>query len=316
MTADEYEKVKRNVARRIMICASRRASGCAMDIAIDYPSRVLDYHAELGVENSIPLGNMSVCRLSDDRFLVSVRQFNYALDPISAMGALFSDFSSNRAYHMAVVDRNFNFISACACPGLEQLEDLRLLRFGNVIQASGTDVSFGPNGYKIACLDFELQKDDSALVCSTKRIFPVPHEKNYIPIENKRGEFITDLMDGEFLTASTDDPARKRTHECIGLIRYSGSTQLLRYRDGYVALVHRRKRRTYLNAFAFFDRTLQQCRISSEFTVFGNVSPVNFTCGMVLDGETALLPVCVHDRETHLFELPLADFAKTARWRS
>ena len=287
-----------------------------MDIALDYPSRILDYHAVLGVKQTLPLGNLSVCRLSDDRFLVSIRQFNYALDPVSAKGTLFSDFASNRAYHLAVVNRNFDFLSTCSCSGLDQLEDLRLLRFGNVIQASGTDVSGGPNGYKIACLDLELKKDDSALICSAKRVFPVPHEKNYIPIEDKRGEFITDLMDGEFLTASTDDPARKRTHECLGLIKYSGSTQLLHYRDGYVAMVHRRKNRTYLNAFAFFDRTLQQCRISSEFTVFGNISPVNFTFGMVLDGETVILPVCVHDRETHLFELPLLDFAKTAHWRS
>ena len=268
-----------------------------MDIALDYPSRLLDYHAALGVKSTIPIGNLSVCRLSDDRFLVSIRQFNYALDPISAKGTLFSDFASNRAYYLVVVDRNFNFISRYTCSGLEQLEDLRLLRFGNVIQASGTDISGGPKGYKIACLDLELQTGDSALVCASKRVFPV-------------------LLDSEFLTSTTSEPARKRTHECIGLVKYSGSTQLLRYRDGYVALVHRRKNRTYLNAFAFFDRTLQQCRISTEFTVFGRVSPVNFTCGMILDGETALLPVCVHDRETHLFELPLADFAKTAHWRS
>lgn len=287
-----------------------------MDIALDYPSRLLDYHAALGVRSTIPLGNLSVCRLSNDRFLVSIRQFNYALDPVSAKGTLFSDFASNRSYHLAVVDQNFNFISTCTCSGLEQLEDLRLLRFGNVIQASGTDVSGGPKDYKIACLDLELQTGDSALVCASKCVFPVPHEKNYIPIEDKRGQFITDLLDGEFLTSTTAEPARKRTHECIGLVKYSGSTQLLRYRDGYVALVHRRKHLTYLNAFAFFDRTLQQCRISTEFTVFGTVSPVNFTCGMVLDGETVILPVCVHDRETHLFELPLDDFAKTAHWRS
>ena len=105
-----------------------------MDIALDYPSRLLDYHAALGVKSTLPLGNLSVCRLSNDRFLVSIRQFNYALDPVSAKGTLFSDFASNRAYHLAVVNRNFEFMSNCDCSGLEQLEDLRLLRFGNVIQ--------------------------------------------------------------------------------------------------------------------------------------------------------------------------------------
>lgn len=287
-----------------------------MDISLSYPSRKLDYHAQLGISNEIPLGNMSVCRLDDGRFLVSVRQFNYKLDPISAKGTLFCDFASHRAYHLALVDRNFDFLAKIPCAGLEKLEDIRLLRFGDTIQASGTDISYGPKNYKISCVDLTLSKGVSACEISAKRVFSVPHEKNYIPIEDKRGQFITDLHDSEFLTATTDEPARKRTHACLGLVHYSGSTQLLRYRDGYVALVHRRQRRTYFNAFAFFDRTLQQCRISSEFTVFGNISPVNFTCGMVLDGETALLPVCVHDRETHLFELPLADFAKTAHWRS
>ena len=110
----------------------------------------------------------------------------------------------------------------------------------------------------------------------------------------------------------------RKTYFCQrgrGLVQYSGSSPLMRYRDGYVALVHIRRKKTYSNAFAFFDKRLQQCMISNEFTVFRDVSSINFCCGMSIEGDQAILPMCVHDRWTYLFRLPLEDFYKTARWR-
>ena len=313
------DKLRLAVARKIRMSIIRKATGAEMDISLSYPSRLIDYHENLGIKDDIPLGNMSVCRLSEDRLLVSIRQFTYKIDKdnryIHFPGS-FEGIGCNS--YLAVVNKRFDFIRNVSCGGLEKMEDIRLLRFGGIIQASGTDFHH-KDDYNMACVDFNVKGCDFQLEKSSKTSFAFRRDKNYIPIEDERGIFITDILDGEIMLSSSANPRRKIRKECVGISKYRGNTQLLRYRDGYVALVHRVNhayRKSYLNAFAFFDRNLQQCRISKEFTAFGNVSSINFSCGMVINGENALIPVCVHDRETHLFEIPLEDFAKTAHWRS
>lgn len=192
-------------------------------------------------------------------------------------------------------------------------EDLRLLKYENSIQASGTEVSLGRNRFRMASIDFDLR--ENMLYADKVCIFPVTREKNYMPVEDGRGIFVSDLMLNSLNIVSTKNPDKKVIQRCRGLVQYRGSSPLMRYRDGYVAMVHMKRKNVYSNAFAFFDKALLQCRISDEFTVFSDVSSINFCCGMAVEGDEAILPVCVHDRWTYLFRLPLADFAMTARWR-
>lgn len=285
-----------------------------MDISKKYPSQVLDFHTELGVDPSIPMGNMSLCRLDDGNYLMSVRQFNYKLKPHGGCWWL-GGFLEKRAYFFIIVDENFNFVKKIGCDlkNLDLYEDFRLLKFGDIIQASATDVSFGKERYKMACVDLTLAQD--RLDTKKSVSYPIPHEKNYIPVEDGKGVFITDMLLNSIYIVSDANIENKRLQRCRGMVKYRGSSQLMRYRDGYVALVHNRRRDVYTNAFAFFDKSLLQCRISDEFTVFRDVSTIDFCCGMAIEDDTAILPICVHDRDTHLFRLPLQDFSKTARWR-
>jgi hypothetical protein len=220
-----------------------------------------------------------------------------------------------RAYFFLWADENFRFLGKVGCDlgNLAMFEDLRLLKYGNSIQASGTEVSLGRNGFRMASIDFDLIENllHAGKVC----VFPVAREKNYMPVEDGRGIFVSDLMLNSLNVVSTSNPGLKTMQRCRGLVQYRGSSPLLRYRDGYVALVHMKRKNVYSNAFAFFDKALLQCRISDEFTVFSDVSSINFCCGMAVEGDEAILPVCVHDRLTYLFRLPLEDFSKTARWR-
>ena len=282
-----------------------------MDIGRKYPSIPLDYHKELCIDPKIPIGNMSLCRFGD-RWLMSVRQFNYIK---GKPGGLFGGFLEKRAYFFIWVDENFRFLGKVDCDlkNLAMFEDLRLVKYGNVIQASGTDVSWGRNGFRMASIDFDMQGNmlHAEKVC----VFPVAKEKNYMPVEDGRGIFVSDLMSNSLNVVSTRDPDRKIMQRCRGLVQYRGSSQLMRYRDGYVALVHKNRKNVYTNAFAFFDKALLQCRISDDFTVFQDISNINFCCGMAIEGDEAILPVCVHDRWTYLFRLPLQDFSMTARWR-
>ena len=288
-----------------------------MDISKKYPSQVLDYHEQLGIDTKVPLGNMSICRL-DEGYLMSIRQFNYRLNPGEKKGHLFGDFFSDRGYVFVIVDKDFNFVRKICCSGIEMLEDIRILRFGDVvdeIQASATDISYGRKHYRIVSAEILLDRSHDSMKICEKTTFPVPHEKNYMPVEDGKGVFVSDMLLNCLNVVSTSDPSKKRLQRCRGLAQYSGSSQLMMYKDGYCALIHRRYGHVYHNAFAFFDKALTNCRISDEFTVFRDISPVNFCCGMVIEGDVAIIPFCIHDCDTRLFRLPLQDFALTARWR-
>lgn len=300
-------------------CISRRGTQkdrmkYMTDIARKYPSEELDFHDALGVEKSIPLGNMSLCRI-ENGYLVSIRQFNYKIRRKDEPGGWFGGFLEKRAYFFILVDENFRFLRRIDCDmkNLDMFEDFRLLKYGNTIQASGTEVSLGQNRYRMASVYFELS--GNTLHAKKTTVFPVIKEKNYMPVEDGKGIFVSDMMLNSLNVVSTANPGKKTMQRCRGLIQYRGSSQLLRYRDGYVALVHLKRKNVYANAFAFFDKALLQCRISDDFTVFSDVSLINFCCGMAIEGDKAVIPVCVHDRWTHLFRIPLEDFAMTARWR-
>lgn len=289
-----------------------RPIGNPPDIARSYESREIDWHKELGVDKSIPIGNMSCCMIGGDRLLVSVRQFNYRMGAPKESQWTAGGFWNGRANHFAIADMDFNFVKKVECDRMEMIEDLRIVPYGDVVQASGTDISFGRKKCKIAVFDI----DAGSMAVKSKTYFDFVRQKNFMPVEDGKGVFVSDIGNGQIDIAEIRNPAKKTRQSCLGIIPYSGSTQLVRHEDGYVCVIHRHVKRQYVNAFAFFDRKLLTCRISDEFAVFSDVSPVSFCCGMSICGDTAVIPFCVNDGETHLFRLPLEDFRKTARMRS
>lgn len=79
-----------------------------IDISKKYPSVEIDFHENIGVEKSIPIGNMSICPFGSG-YLVSIRQFNYKISRRDEPGGWFGGFLEKRAYFFALVDKNFRF---------------------------------------------------------------------------------------------------------------------------------------------------------------------------------------------------------------
>lgn len=317
MPATARDASRMILLRRSYEIASRRSDPACIDISSRYPSRLIDYHSALGVDKSQPLGNMSFCELGDGTYLVSVRQFGYSLMPYTTKLKWIGQSRQFSGYHLVVTDRDFNFIRKINSDIGHKVEDIRLMRYGYVIQASYTDLNEGFHGPRVGCMNLRIEGD----VAKTYdcMVFPAIKEKNYMPVEREGGAgvFVTDLLNGELKMASRHNPTQKTSQRCVGLVPYRGSTPIMKYGEGYVSLVHRRmKGHRFYNAFAFFDKNLLVCRLSDEFTVFSRKSPVSFCCGMSIDGDDAVLPICIHDRDTYLFRIPLGDFRKTARMRS
>ena len=287
------------------------------DIGERYPSRIIDWHGALGIDSAIALGNPSFCGLDDGNRLVSIRQFNYVLNFGRDKHYDFKQgFFKGRANYFVITDKEFNFIRKVECK-FEKLwgcEDLRLLRFGDMFQASGTDESFGPNKHRPGCWNFRFINGQEVLGLESYRIFDIRMDKNYIPVEGRKERFISNLRGGAFDLISSQG-GRKERQPCKGLVSYRGSTQLLSYNGGYVAIVHHRRGDNFRHAFAFFSHDLSSCRISDEFLVFGNKDPTCFTCGMSIEGGKAVVLFCLNDQITYLFHLPIEEFEKTAKPR-
>lgn len=296
-----------------------RLGAPSIDIGRKYPHKELDYSASLGLSKTVPLGNMSFCDIGDNLRLVAVRQFNYKCHwsiPAGEKAGYPNGFFGGRAYFFIITDRDFNFIRRVECDfeDLWLLEDIRLMIIDeNTIQASATDVSRGRDKHRMGVWYFTMTQNDEngpkKLVLDSSYIFPVPKEKNYVPIVGTKGAFITDMRDNSFDMSTIFDLERKCHLYCAGIKAYRGSSPLLEYNGGYVALVHRKNGSNYINAFAFFDKAMTTCHYSKEFNVCSSISPINFVCGMAVEHGIAILPFCVNDRYTHLFKIPLADFA-------
>lgn len=285
-----------------------------LDIATKYPYRSIDYHNNLNVPEDIPLGNMSFCTLEDGNKLVSVRQFNYRLHPGNAGLTFFRNFMSDRRNHFIITDKDFNFLRKIECDyDISMLEDIRVIRNGDLIQVSATDITDGSGRHKMRCIIFKLE--DGKLKTINNILFPVVKEKNYVPVLDGPGVFIADMLKGEVNLVGIDNPYGKVKQKCRGIIPYRGSSQLMPCSSGYVSVVHRRDHHRFYNAFAFFDKSLLQCRISNEFVIFRDISPVNFLCGLEIEGDEAVILPCIHDRDNFLFRIPLGDFSKTAVYR-
>lgn len=183
----------------------------------------------------------------------------------------------------------------------------------NIIQASATDVSYGDGKYRICSCRFKMCDIDSdgpsRLEIVNTHTFPWRYEKNYIPIEGDAGAFITDIERNKF-KMTTIYRSSKQNQYCGGLFPIRGSSPLMKYRTGYVAIVHRKvpRENRYINRFMFCNDKMSLCRFSKEFTVGRSISPINFLCGMSIEDDCAVVPFCVNDRLTYLFRLPIRDF--------
>jgi len=316
-----------DVRRRV-----RRAFG--MDDVCDlYPFDELDYHGFLGIDPSVPLGNMSFCSPSvpgwDGFRLVSVRQFNYRLPYGLKKGETpgwLGGFLEKRAYFFIVTDKDFRPVAKidAEIPKLAYLEDIRLAGGADgVIFASATDVSAGNRSHVMCAMRIAISGGPLSGRCrlvtdGKMTVFPTQREKNYMPVVGSdldTGDimYVTDMVVNGYRAATLSMP-EKRLFLCEGMRQMRGSSQIVPcdgpYGEGYVCVAHRKTREgRYVNALVFMDKRMKSASYSREFTVMGPETPVNFICGMSVEDGKAVLPFCVSDRRTLLFRIPIADFA-------
>ena len=233
-----------------------------MDISEKYPYVKVDFRGNLGIGHEINAGNMSLCSFGD-RFLVSIRQFNYKIDLNRKDPYVWPcGFYPKRNNHFAIVDSDFNFEKSVKCSfiGLELAEDIRVMNFGSdrpEIQASFT---YPYEHIRMGAAWMDMDNEKGELFVKQSFRFPFEWNKNWIPTL-ERGKFISDIQDGFIKFVSMDDPYNKETVKCRWAIPCRGSSQLHEYEDGFVALVHRRDVHTFTNALAFFERDFSSMKI-------------------------------------------------------
>lgn len=283
-----------------------------LGVASDSVDRI-NYRTVLGVPPVYPLGNISMCMMEDGVFLVAVRQFNYRItadfDYVRRNGR-----NVGRDYHFILADENLKFIRRLSKKiiNVDKFEDLRLMRFGDSIQMSGTDDTNGWSRIKPVYVGAELDLRRGFISASRTVVFPNNKEKNYVPMEGRPGLFISDMLDGSLMIANVSTPRCKEEMPCRGLIPMRGSTPLYKYGGRLVGITHHRDKCTFTNRLVSFSENLSECRVSDPFTAFAKISPINFTCGMYISPEgECMVPFTVNDCQTFLVRFNWDRMAKT-----
>lgn len=137
-------------------------------------------------------------------------------------------------------------------------------------------------------------------------------EKNWMPVLGRPNVFVhtvpnvvVDVSDGEVRFLRDGDR---------GMV-YSGSTQLHPYKDGYISVCHKKLIDScvksmgwgYFHKFIYWNSNLEIERESDWFTFAA--FPIEFTCGILIDGNDVILPFSVFDNISFVmkFDVSLID---------
>ncbi len=140
--------------------------------------------------------------------------------------------------------------------------------------------------------------DDSYEVVKTEKHNPEKWEKNWMPVIGK-GECFVRKAFGDIVEIKN---GKLEHHGDIDApLGYRGSTQLWPYKDGYVCMVHSNfvfekdnvKSMQYMQKFLFTDKDYNVVKESEWFVFIG--MPIEFTCGMLVEGEDVLIPFSIFD---------------------
>lgn len=185
------------------------------------------------------------------------------------------------------------------------LEDIRLWRFDNLLHFSATvreqskdgvcQIGMGrlqrdiadPNFVQV--LDFKIISDEAT------------NEKNWMPVP-AHWDTPSFMYRLDKVIRTEPNPGIRRVHEGLHLGEISGSSQLVPYGYGYLAVTHEASsdpstgKRTYWHRFAYFDDTLRLRTLSRPFVFFER--QIEFCSGLAVyrDGKL-LLSFGVRDEE-------------------
>lgn len=275
--------------------------------------RLLDYGRT--VELLPPLDNGMISRFNpsiiykDGKFTITVREASYTKYETS-LNVMHTQFSLNRKFH------NRLYITTCndifndelqwtkittksrqndAFDKFRGVEDVRLVEWNDELYYSG-----GRRDWKeFPGTDFKVEEGIIINNATSKeRMLPTrnQNDKNYIPIEGQSNTYISELCPVVFIK----DNEYVETSNKI-LTGHRGSTQAIKYKDGYIAITHTCNKSIYSHYFVLFDKDLQITSVSEPFSF--DRQPIEFTCGICLVGNKFYISYATMDRRAFVLEV-------------
>jgi hypothetical protein len=197
----------------------------------------------------------------------------------------------------------------CGFPLVTGFEDMRLFSFGPSLYVSATVRQIHPDGN---CEQVLARLGDGTALHDMKRMLRMPRstEKNWAPIASgKEIQFM--WRPGHVV--DTDGKDVKVTPNDLTLDRLSGSSQVIPYLDGYLAILHEAQTkpgshlRYYYHRFALYNKDFALARLSKPY-VF-NEKEIEFCAGMCLhpDGKRFVISYGFKDCEARIATVSCED---------
>jgi hypothetical protein len=198
------------------------------------------------------------------------------------------------------------------------LEDVRLVQWNNKIYAIGVRRDLDTNGTGRMELSELYFSDTEVKEVSRFRIpGPPPDDeycmKNCTPIEDKPFHLLkwtnpTCLM--KFDIYGKDTELIHTTEHIPGHNDMRGGSQVLKYKDGYITLIHEtelynseqgRKNATYRHRFVLWDNNFQNQRFSKLFSFLN--TKIEFSCGMAEYKDSFLITFGTTDNAAYILKV-------------
>lgn len=202
------------------------------------------------------------------------------------------------------------------------LEDVRLVKWDNKLFASGVRRDTTPNGVgrmELSC----IQEDEQNNIKEISRFrIPTPGddssycEKNWMPILDQPYHYVKWCNPTEIVQVDPD------TKTCVTIktgqpVSYNqdlrGGSQVIPYKDGYLALVHvvnlftseaGRKDGIYRHVFVYWDKNFDLIKISKQFNFMG--ADIEFCAGMAIKDGSMLITFGFQDNAAYIVKSPMS----------
>lgn len=276
--------------------------------------------------------------IDGDRILVNLRGVQYVLlhsvndkrfpsrwGPLAYLNPE-NDLHLRTTNFLLELNRDLEIVSTCkidtsklnVAPVWEFIgqEDVRIARWNNKLWYSGVRRDTKPDGEG----RIELSEiDESGREISRYRIEPPSPsycEKNWMPILDMPFHFVkwtnpTEVVQVDINTLSSKTVLTgKKIENTDNTLR--GSSQVIRYKNYYVALVHgcylfrnelQQKNAIYYHRFVIWNDNWELVKMSDQFHFLDSM--IEFCCGMALYEDKALITFGFQDNASYILEIPI-----------
>ena len=183
------------------------------------------------------------------------------------------------------------------------IEDIRLIDWNNKWYGFGT-VPFSANDGTHAVMNtFEVTENFNI---ANQRELPTTHklEKNWQPIQDWPFKLIYSYKPFMIIDVNTMQYTPIQSNKCD--IAFSGSSQIVKYMDGYIGIIHTRNddnNRQYVHFIVRFDNKMNIIAISPAFSFFG--INIEFCTGIKYNIEHNELDILMSVNDQLLFKFSL-----------